>query len=631
MGDHRWTVEDSRALYNVRGWGDDLFDIGDNGHVHITTELGTIDLHELVGDCQRRGLQLPLLLRFDHVLKARLDRLAAAMTNAIEAHDYQGQYRGVFPVKVNQNRHVIEDIVRYGARWRFGLEAGSKPELLLALSRLKDKDALLVVNGYKDRELLETALFSRRLGYRTVVVVEQPWELPLLLDIAEEMGIPPICGLRMRLTSRGAGKWKASTGDRAKFGLTGHQLKQALELLRRRGAVDALKLLHFHIGSQISSIRAVRDAVNEAAQTFVAIHAEGFVPSVLDVGGGLGVDYDGSRTDFESSTNYDLDEYARTVVDSVARVCRAKSVPEPDLVTEAGRYLVAPGSVLVTDVVGVRHPHGLGVTLEGEAAELAEPILRLSRELTRKNALSSYHEATLERDQALARFAMGASSLRERAAIDVAYAQLCQQLAGLPAPDESQHEELEHLTWSLADTLFCNLSVFQSLPDVWAIQQLFPILPIARLDERPDRQAVLADLTCDSDGKIDRFIDVRDVKRTLPVHHVQPGQPYLLGFFLLGAYQEVLGDLHNLFGDTHVVHVASLQKAPHYRIQVQLEGDTVQDVLGYSQYSKRAIVEPIRRTVEAAYEEGRVPLEVGAAFIERVNRQLASYTYLSSS
>jgi len=554
-----WNVRDSLELYNVPAWGRGYFDANEAGNLVVQPsgpDGPRVDLRALIEDLQTRGLRTPLLVRFSDVLASRIERLAGAFGDAIEDHAYRGRFRGVYPIKVNQQRHVVEEIVAFGAARGIGLEAGSKPELLIALAHLDTPDALIVCNGYKDRAYIETALLAQRLGRTPVIVIDRLSELEVVIKTANELGIRPHMGVRARLSTRGAGKWVESTGDKSKFGLTAVEIVDLVDRLRQEDMLECLELLHFHIGSQITAIRAHKDALREAMRIFVGLHALGARPSLIDVGGGLGVDYDGSQTNFHSSKNYSVSEYARDVVAAVQDAADEAGVPHPDLVTEAGRWMVAHHSVLIFDVLGInevrtnQRPEAVG---EG-APKTLQDLAFSWQSATRKNVLECYHDALQLKEDAAALFNMGQLDLRDRARVERLFWQCCEKFQRIARDLPEVPEELEALDRALADTYFGNLSVFQSAPDAWAVKQLFPILPVQRLHEEPTRRGIIADLTCDSDGKLDRFIGPRDVKDVLELHAAD-GRPYYLGLFLVGAYQEILGDLHNLFGDTDAVHV----------------------------------------------------------------------------
>jgi arginine decarboxylase len=629
---HGWTHRDSLELYNLEAWGTGFFTVNDRGHVEVRPQgpaNGGIDLLDLVRDLEQRGLRAPILIRFSDILAARVRGISHAFTNAIREYGYRGQFRGVYPIKVNQQRHVVEEIVEYGAEGKVGLEAGSKPELLIALALLDTPGALIVCNGYKDRAYIETALLAQRLGRTPIIVVDRFHEIDLLIKTSRELGIRPHIGVRARLSAKGAGKWIDSTGDRSKFGLSALEMVEAVDRLRNEDMLDCLELLHFHIGSQITAIRAHKDALAEASRIFVGLHQLGARPTLLDVGGGLGVDYDGSRTNFHSSKNYSTQEYANDVVAVIQEACDAAKVPHPDIITEAGRAMVAHHSVLVFDVLGVNEV--MSSQSPPPTTEADHKVVRNLSEvfdsITKKNLPEAYHDALQLKEEAATLFALGYLDLRARASVERLFYCCCAKILRILRELPAIPEELEDLEKSLADTYYANLSVFQSAPDHWAVKQLFPILPIHRLEEKPTRRGVFADLTCDSDGKIDQFIDTHDVKDVLELHPWN-GQPYYIGIFLVGAYQEILGDLHNLFGDTDAVHVR-LSEEGGYTVEHVVEGDGVDEVLAYVQYDRRALVEKVRRTIEQALRKGEMSSEESARLVKRYDQGLQEYTYLS--
>ncbi len=627
-----WTVRDAVDLYNIHSWGAPYFSVNEAGHVVVRpdgTDDHSIDLHELVDDLRRRGFSPPLLIRFSDILKARVDELCGAFHTAIREADFQGNYRGVYPIKVNQQRHVVEELVTYGRPYHLGLEAGSKPELLVALALLDDPEALVVCNGYKDRAYIETALLSQKLGRRTVIVVDRFQELQTIVQVSRELGIRPHIGVRARLTTKGAGKWVESTGDRSKFGLTTSEIVDVVECLRAEDMLDCLELLHFHIGSQITAIRAIKDALREACRILTELHAMGAKMRYLDAGGGLGVDYDGSSTNFHSSMNYSLREYAADVVSAVSEACRETGMPHPDIVTESGRALTAHHSVLVFNVLGTNEL--LNNRSPQPVVESDHAILRKLDEvyqgISRKNVQESYNDALGVKEEAILGFNLGVLNLLERARVEQLFWAICERILKVIKELEYVPEELEGLQKSLSDTYYCNFSLFQSAPDHWAVKQLFPCVPIQRLGERPSRRAILADLTCDSDGKMDEFIDLRDVKHALEVHNIEPGKPYYIALFLVGAYQEVLGDLHNLFADTDAVHVKIDEGG--YVVEHAVEGDTVSAVLEYMEYDKNDLIRRVRRAVEAALRSKSITMDESGRLMQRYEDGLNSYTYLS--
>jgi len=629
----RWSVQDAADRYDVASWGKGYFSVSANGHVLVHPEKDparSIDLKQLVDTLVLRGISPPLLIRFAEILKHRLGEIHEAFQNAITEHRYQGGYCCIYPIKVNQQRQVVEEVLEFGRPFKSGLEAGSKPELL-AVMALADNDTPIICNGFKDDEFIEMAMLAQKIGRVIIPVVEKYTELALIVKYAEKVGVRPMIGMRVKLASRGTGRWKSSAGYRAKFGLTVGECVQALEELKALGMADCLQLLHFHLGSQITNIRAIKAAVNEAVRIYVELARAGAGLKYLDVGGGLGVDYDGSQTDFESSVNYTLQEYANDVVYHVQNVCDDASVAHPIVVTECGRAITAYHSVLVFNVLGVS---GLG---EDEAPkelppEPEQPLIDMQetyRSLTTKNFLEGFHDAQQALDSAMNLFSLGYLPIEQRVLAESIYWSICRRVMRLAAELDFFPEELEGLEAILSDTYFCNFSLFQSIPDSWAIKHLFPIMPIHRLEEEPSRAGVLGDITCDSDGKIDQFIDRRDVKRTLPLHTFN-GDDYYLGAFLVGAYQEILGDLHNLFGDTNAVHVR-LNENGEVILETVIKGDTVHEVLNYVQYSAEALVSQLRRDVETALRDGRIGYEESGRLLRFYEEGLRGYTYLEDA
>ena len=626
----RWTPQVASDFYDVASWGKGYFSVSDGGHVRVHPEKDparSIDLKELVDTLVLRGIGLPILIRFADILKHRLGELHGAFDTAIAEHKYQGGYCCVYPIKVNQQRQVVEEVLEFGKPFHFGLEAGSKPELM-AVMALADNDTPIICNGFKDDEYIEMAMLAQKVGRQIIPVVEKYAELHLILKYSQRVGVRPAIGLRVKLASRGSGRWKSSGGYRSKFGLSATEAMRALQELKDLGMADCLNLLHFHLGSQITNIRQIKAAVNESVRVYVDLARAGGGLKYLDVGGGLGVDYDGSQTDFESSVNYTLQEYANDIIYHVQNVCDEVGVAHPTIVTESGRAIAAYHSVLVFNVLGVAGMGDADVPAE-PPAEAEQPLIDLQetyRSLTAKNLLESYHDAQQALDQALNLFSLGYLSLEQRSIAENLYWAISRRIQKMARDLDYFPEELEGIDAMLSDTYFCNFSLFQSMPDSWAINQLFPIMPIHRLEEEPSRPAVLGDITCDSDGKVDAFIDRRDVKRTLLLHTFNGGD-YYLGAFLLGAYQEILGDLHNLFGDTNAVHVR-LGPTGDVMLDSVIKGDTVREVLNYVQFSSDSLVAKLRRDVETALREGRLTYEESGALLRFYEEGLHGYTYL---
>jgi arginine decarboxylase len=639
LGD-AWTIEDSEELYRIRDWGDPYFSINSAGHVVVSPQGergGSLDLHELVGALQARNLGLPLLIRFPDILQDRIDRLNSAFARAIARYGYQGSYRGVFPVKCNQQRHLVESLVRFGQRHQFGLEAGSKPELLIALANLNTPGALLVCNGYKDREYLETAVLAQRLGKTVLLVLEQLDEVRQVIQVVKDLGVMPRLGIRAKLATRGEGRWGSSVGERAKFGLSVPEIVQAVEMLRQAGLLDCLQLLHFHIGSQVSSIGVIKSALREASRIYVELARMGAPMRYLDVGGGLAVDYDGSRTNFYASKNYNIQNYANDVVAEVNDACNQAGLPVPVLISESGRAVASHQAVLVFDVLGSSQVgQGQPPQPDPEAHRILVNLHETWAGITPENYQEAYHDALQFKEESVSAFQHGLLTLVGRAQAERLYWACCQKIRDIVRGLEEVPEELDDLEKDLSAIYYVNMSVFQSAPDAWAIDQLFPIMPIHRLGEEPVERVTLADLTCDSDGKIDKFIDLKDVKSLLEVHPLKPTteassrlphEPYLLGMFLTGAYQEIMGNLHNLFGDTNAVHIRLTPQG--YQIQHVVRGDTMREVLGYVQYNSEDLLEEMRQQSERALAEGSISLDESQRLLQNYEASLSRYTYLS--
>ena len=639
-----WTIEDSEKLYRIPGWGEPYFSINAAGHVTVSPKGdrgGSLDLLELVEALRQRNLGLPLLIRFSDILADRIERLNACFAKAIARYRYPGSYQGVFPVKCNQNRHLVEDLVRFGQPYQFGLEAGSKPELTIALATLKTPNSLLICNGYKDREYIETALLATRLGQKSLIVLEQLEEVPLVIDAARQLGIEPMLGVRAKLNTKGTGRWGESSGQRAKFGLTIPEILSAVEQLRQAGMLSSLQLLHFHIGSQISAISTIKDAIREASQIYVELCALGANMQYLDVGGGLAIDYDGSKTNFHASKNYNMQNYANDIVAEVKEACEGRQLPVPVLISESGRAIASHQSVLIFDVLSTSDVHSeIPAPVQEKEHLIIRNLWETYRTISVENSQEAYHDAIQFNEEAKSLFSLGYLTLTQRARAEQLYWACCQKILEISRTQDYVPDDLEDLEKSMASIYYVNLSVFQSVPDAWAIDQLFPIMPIHRLDEEPTQRAVLADLTCDSDGKIDQFIDLRDVKSVLELHPLQEAgkisssttntqsrEPYYLGLFLAGAYQEIMGNLHNLFGDTNAVHIQLTPRG--YDIEQVVKGDTVTEVLGYVQYDAEDLVESIRRRTEQALQENRITLAEAQRLLQNYERSLSTYTYLS--
>ena len=635
-----WSIDAARTLYNIHRWGAKYFDINDAGHVvarPLQDAGATVDITDVIEEAKGRGLKFPLLIRFQDILRHRVEALNQAFRSAIAEFNYKGKYRGVFPVKVNQLREVVEEILDAGKPYDFGLEVGSKPELFAGLALQNQMGSLIICNGYKDAEFIKMAMLGIKLGKKVIMVVEKLEELRHIVAISKQLGVEPLLGIRARLLSKGAGRWAESGGENAKFGLSTAELLAAAELLKTENLGHCLKLLHFHIGSQVPDILTVKKAVQEAARLYAKLHKLGFQIEYLDVGGGLGVDYDGSRSAFDSSTNYTLQEYTNDIVYYVADVCNAESVPHPDLISESGRALVAHHSVLIVEVFGSIEKIRPGEFLKYGDNEhpLVRELLDVKKNLGNLNKLEAYHDALERRDDAQHMFTLGMMDLPEKAKIEDLYWQISREVVdsykGQPYPPE----EIRKLEDSLGDQYLCNFSVFQSLLDHWALDQLFPIMPITRLDERPTHEATLVDITCDSDGQVNKFIDFRDVRDTLPLHQLNingDGQlePYRLGFFLMGAYQDIMGDLHNLFGRVNEVHVFLEPDEPAgYYIEEIIEGNTIVQTLAAVQYDENELKRQMKAQMDEAIKSDRMKPSEAMRLLDDYERGLKAYTYLS--
>jgi arginine decarboxylase len=626
----RWTPVDAAELYEVAGWGKGYFSVNEAGNVCVHPEKDVqqkIDLKLLVDQLRARQIDLPVLIRFGGVLKQRLGEIHAAFQTAMQEHQYQGTYQCVYPIKVNQQRQVVEEVVHFGEAYNYGLEAGSKPELL-AVVALASEGAPIICNGFKDEDFMEMALLAQKIGRQVFIVIEKYTELDLVLRVAAKVGVRPMLGVRVKVATLGSGRWQGSGGYRSKFGLTTSETLRALAELKAQGMEDCLRLLHFHLGSQITNIRMIKLALNEAARIFVDLVRQGAGLEYLDVGGGLGIDYDGSQTNFESSVNYTLQEYANDVVFHIQSVCDEAKVPHPKILSESGRAVVAYHSMLVFNVVGTvgQGENNVPTELPESAEQPLWNLLDTYKELSQRNMLEAYHDAQEALDMTLQLFGGGYMPLEQRSQAENLFWAICWKISRLLRQAEEVPEELDALDALLAETYFCNFSLFQSVPDSWAVRQLFPIMPIHRLNERPTHHAVLGDITCDSDGKVERFIDRRDVKRTLLLHPFD-GQPYYLAAFLVGAYQEVLGDLHNLFGDTNAVHV-STDAQGNLVIEEIVNGDTVREVLRYMQFDPDILAHRMHAAVEAAVRRNCIDEQQAGRIMRFYRDGLEGYTYL---
>ena len=628
-----FTSREATELYEVDRWGKGYFSIAPSGSlmVHPTKDVSrAIDLKQLTDDLLLRGIQLPVLIRFRDILRHRVGEVHSSFKAAIAQHQYEGRYICVYPIKVNQQRQVVEEVLDFGREYGFGLEAGSKPELLAVMAQAYN-DTPIICNGFKDAEFIEMAMLGQKIGRQVIPVVEKYTELGLILKYAEKVGVRPQIGMRVKLATRGGGRWQGSGGYRSKFGLTIAEVLRGLEELKSLGMQDCFKLLHFHLGSQIPDIRVVKGALNEAARIYTELVKAGAGIDYLDVGGGLGVDYDGSQTNFESSVNYTLDEYANDVVYHIQSVCNDAGVKHPNIVSESGRAIVAYHSALIFNVLGVSSfgEEKIPDTIKPDEAE--QPLidmLETYQNLSVRNAVESYHDAQQSLDMALNLFSGGYLPLDQRCQAENLYFAILVKLKKIVDQMDDVPEDLQGLDETMADTYFCNFSLFQSCPDSWAIKQIFPVMPIHRLNTLPTHHAVLGDITCDSDGKIDTFIDRRDVKRTLPLHAFN-GDPYYLGIFLIGAYQEILGDLHNLLGDTHAVHV-SLDDHGSVVLETVIKGDTVKEVLDYVEFDSATLLRKLRSDVEHAVRQGLISYAESGRLLEFYEEGLQGYTYLEA-
>lgn len=629
-----WGVSDSLKLYNIESWGDQFFSINPGGNLTVHPkrgEGGGIVLMDVVEEIRAQNLGMPVLVRFQDIIRQRVVELNESFRKSIAEFGYKGRYQGVYPIKVNQMREVVEEILDAGRPYDVGLEAGSKGELAAVVAMNLSPNALIICNGYKDYAFIKTALMGLKLGKRVLIVIEKLSELHQVIAVAKELGVVPLIGLRAKLSAKGSGKWESSGGESAKFGLTTPEVLHAVNVLKQEGLQDSFKLLHFHIGSQVTNIKSIKDAVKEGARVYSKLRKMGLNLEFIDVGGGLGVDYDGSRTSFESSINYSLSEYVSAVVYSIQEVCSAEEVPEPNIVSESGRAIVAHHSVLIVNVFGNIEVGASPMALDETPDEddVVKEMRYLSQNLTAKNLLEHFHDALQRKEEALSMFKLGFLSLEDKAKVETIFWQICRVIQKNAAGVKYVPDEVEALNKHLADQVLCNFSLFQSIPDHWAIQHLFPIIPIHRHDEEPVRTTTLVDITCDSDGKVAKFIDLRDIKDTLPLHQLKTGEPYYLGFFLMGAYQDIMGDLHNLFGRVNEVHVFSDETEPGgYYIEEVIKGNTVAGVLSWIQYSGTDLEKRVKEQIDAKVREGVIKPKEGVELQNFYEEVLYGYTYV---
>lgn len=627
----KWRVEDSIELYNISGWGINYFSVNEKGNITATPKKNgvSVDLKELLDELQLRDISTPVLLRFPDILDNRIEKISTCFKKASEEYGYEGQSHLIYPIKVNQMRPVVEELVSHGKKFNIGLEAGSKPELHAVIAINTDPNSLIICNGYKDESYIELALLAQKMGKRVFIVVEKLNELPLIAKIAKRLKITPNIGIRIKLASSGSGKWEESGGDGSKFGLNSSELLEALAYMEKNNMQESLRLIHFHIGSQVTKIRRIKTALREAAQFYVQLHSMGFKVEFVDIGGGLGVDYDGTRSSYsESSVNYSIQEYVNDSIATMVDAANKNEIPHPNIITESGRSLTAHHSVLVFEVLET-------ATLPewNENEEIAEDDHELLREiyeiwdgLNQARMLEAWHDAQQIREEALDLFSLGMLNLKTRAQVERLYFSIAREIYQMAGRSKHAPEELKQLSKLLPDKYFCNFSLFQSLPDSWAIDQVFPIVPIHRLDERPDKTATLQDITCDSDGKIDNFISNGNQSAYLPVHSKKKNEGYYLGVFLVGAYQEILGDLHNLFGDTNAVHISVDEDS--YKIEQMIDGETVAEVLDYAQYNAKKLVRTVETWVTSCVKQGSITVEEGKEFLSNYRSGLYGYTYL---
>jgi len=629
----KWRIEDSEELYNINGWGNGYFSINEKGHVQVTPYKqlgGKVDLSDLMRELYLKDVAAPVLIRFPEILDNRIDKISQSFAKASKEYEYKAKNHIVYPIKVNQMRQVVEEIVSSGKKHNIGLEAGSKPELHAVLAINTDSDSFIICNGYKDESYIELALLSQKMGKKVFIVVEKLNELILTIKIAKRLKVKPNIGIRVKLASSGSGKWEESGGDGSKFGLNSSELLEALEILKEHGMTECFQLIHFHIGSQITKIRRIKTALREAAQFYVQLHAMGYKIEFVDIGGGLGVDYDGTRSSFtENSINYSIQEYVNDSVFTFVDAANKNDIPHPNIITESGRALTAHHSVLIFEVLETttlpEWPDELDI--QEEDHELVKELYKIWDSLTQPRMLEAWHDAQQIRDESLDLFSLGMLDLKSRAQVEQLYFSIAREINSTSARAKHVPEELRQLSKLLPDKYFCNFSLFQSLPDSWSIDQVFPIIPINRLEERPDRTATIQDITCDSDGKISNFASQDGFHSSyLPVHSLKKNEPYYIGVFLVGAYQEILGALHNLFGDTNVVHIFTEETG--YKIDQIIDGESVEEVLEYAQYNPKKLVRTVETWVMSSVKQGKISVEEGKEFLSNYRSGLYGYTYL---
>ena len=627
----KWHIEDSADLYNIKGWGVSYFGINEKGHVVVTPKKNDIeiDLRQIMDDLALSDISAPVLLRFPDILDNRIERMSSCYKQACEEYGFQGQCYSVFPIKVNQMHPVVEEITRHGQKFNLGLEAGSKPELHAVIAANAENDSLIICNGYKDESYIELALMAQKMGKRIFLVIEKMNELDLISGVSKRLHVRPRIGVRIKLGTSGSGKWEDSGGDASKFGLTSSELLETLEKLKEIGLEDCLELIHFHIGSQVTNIRHIKTAIREASQFYVQLRQLGFPVTFIDAGGGMGVDYDGTRSaSSESSVNYSMQEYVNDIIYQIMDAADKNNLPHPNVITESGRSLAAHHSVLVVQVLETVSLPQMPDEWEVSDSDhqLVKDLYEIWDNLSSRSALENWHDAQQIREETLELFAHGIIDLKTRAQIEKLYWSVTREINTIAKQMKHAPEELRKINKLLADKYFCNFSIFQSLPDSWGIDQVFPIMPLQRLDECPDRHATLQDITCDSDGKITSYISENAITNSLPVHSIRKKEPYYIGVFLVGAYQEILGDMHNLFGDTNAVHISVTKEG--YKIDKTIDGETVNDVLEYVDWNSKKMVRTLETWVAKSVKLGTITLEEGKEFLSTYRSGLYGYTYL---